>query len=225
MFLAIRRSRPKPQPALRCEVKPGIEILESRQSPSALQQSSLLVAPLVEPLALASEAAIDGAPSGPVASTTAVGQQSAAVGAGGDSYSLLAVSAPTSAPTQTGAVANSGGVANGSALQGVGSVNQVDSGPFISAFHASEREGGWWTFTGVVVAQNPWGLTVHFGGLPTLQGQTTDVQANGTFQLTIRLQNGEEGLATAQTTDWQGQDSNVAQDYVHQSNGAAASPR
>ena len=105
---------------------------------------------------------------------------------------------------------------------------RLDSGgarpPEIVDFSASEGEGGWWTFSGRVDAEKrgalkPGGLIVEFGGLPSLEGQTTEVDTNGTFSLTIRLRNAprcEEGIATAQTSDWFGQPSNLAEDYVHQ---------
>jgi hypothetical protein len=192
-------------------VKLGIEVLESRESPSAFQPDSLPVSPFVEPLALA-PAATDPVLQGITVSPAALPQQLVSASAGASAY-------PAS-PFGVSGVANPLGIGNGSTLPfaNPGFYHQQD-GPVITEFHASEGEGGWWTFSGVVVADNPWGLTVRFGGLSSLQGQTTDVQGDGTFQLTIRLQNGEEGLATAQTTDWQGRDSNLAQDYVHQSNG------
>jgi hypothetical protein len=72
----------------------------------------------------------------------------------------------------------------------------------------------------VVVADHPEDLVVGFGGIPSLDGQATGVESDGSFCLTIRLQNDEEGMATAQTTGLDGQPSNIAEYYVHQSNGA-----
>ena len=59
-------------------------------------------------------------------------------------------------------------------------------------------------------------MTVTFGGLPTLVGTTVNTAADGSFTLTIKLQDGENGTATAQTTDVWGQASNVAMACVHQ---------
>lgn len=81
--------------------------------------------------------------------------------------------------------------------------------------YAQEGEDGVWTFTGRVEADSPGGLPVFFGGLPTLVGETAEVDEDGNFSLTIRLGECEGGLVTAQTIDWNGLRSNVAEDYVH----------
>lgn len=89
--------------------------------------------------------------------------------------------------------------------------------PTISNFSARRLYGNCWTFSGTVSDECAEGLIVHFGGLPSLEGKTAVVGADGTFSLTIDLQPGEEGTATAQTTDWWGQDSNEAWCLVHPS--------
>jgi hypothetical protein len=93
--------------------------------------------------------------------------------------------------------------------------------PVITDFGASEGPNGIWTFSGVVVAADPSNLMVRFGGLPTLEGQTIETNPDGTFQFSIRLRTGEDGMVTAQTTDSEGQDSNIAEVYIHQTNGFA----
>ena len=50
--------------------------------------------------------------------------------------------------------------------------------------------------------------------LPSLNGKTATVGADGWFYLTITLQANEQGSACAQTTDWWGLTSNVAQSTV-----------
>lgn len=93
--------------------------------------------------------------------------------------------------------------------------------PVIVEFSASEGPDGWWTFEGRVEAPSPRGLTVYFGGLPSLEGQTAPVDEDGGFRLTIQLQRTpvcEGGVATAQTEGWDGQLSNVIEDYVRQTN-------
>jgi hypothetical protein len=74
--------------------------------------------------------------------------------------------------------------------------------------------GELYQFTGTVVGGNVAGLTVQFGGLPSIAGHTATVQANGTFSMFEILQPGERGIAWAQVTDQQGQKSNLAMDLV-----------
>jgi hypothetical protein len=86
---------------------------------------------------------------------------------------------------------------------------ETSSPPVISGFQAT-HSGNYWTFSGTVIDQNPAGLTVTFGGLPSLQGRVATTNGSGSFSLTVQLQPGEGGTATAQTTDWAGQQSNLA---------------
>jgi streptogramin lyase len=81
--------------------------------------------------------------------------------------------------------------------------------PVITNFAATAEGSNIWTFSGTVTDQTPAGMVVTFGGLPSLVGQTAIVQANGTFELTVSLQAGEEGTATAQTIDAWGLVSNT----------------
>jgi hypothetical protein len=76
-------------------------------------------------------------------------------------------------------------------------------------FGAIEEARDVWTFRGRVTGGNVAGLTVQLGGLPSLRGRTAVVGPDGWFYLTVRLQPGEDGMATAQTTD-----SNVARTIV-----------
>lgn len=86
--------------------------------------------------------------------------------------------------------------------------------PRIIEFIGVEEGPNVWTFQGQVVGDNAAGLVVQFGGIPSLEGQTATTDANGFFQLTVRLNPGEDGTATAQTTDRWGQSSNVARTLV-----------
>lgn len=81
-------------------------------------------------------------------------------------------------------------------------VTVTSDSPRITEFYATQIGGTIWRFYGTV--QDEWtsGLTIHFGGLATLEGQTATVNADGTFSLSIELSQGEEGSVTAQTTDW-----------------------
>jgi hypothetical protein len=84
------------------------------------------------------------------------------------------------------------------------------SAPVISNFTATQGSNNVWTFTGLVTDDSPAGLTVNFGGLPSLQDKTATVGADGRFSLTVALAQGESGEATAQVTDWWGLTSNLA---------------
>jgi hypothetical protein len=115
------------------------------------------------------------------------------------------------------ATANSLGTVRAAAVDGQGYVSalasaQISSSPStITNFTAVHAFGTTWIFQGTVTCPSgASGLIVDFGGLPSLNGQTTTVNSNGTFSLSMTLASGESGLATAQTTDWWGQESNVA---------------
>jgi hypothetical protein len=84
--------------------------------------------------------------------------------------------------------------------------------PTISNFAVSEGGNAIFTFSGTVSAMTPNGLTVTFGGIPALLRQTATVGSDGSFQLLVHLQadGSDNGMATAQTTDWWGQLSNQA---------------
>ena len=86
--------------------------------------------------------------------------------------------------------------------------------PVIETFSATQSDGNTWIFAGTVVAPNVQGLTISFGGLASLAGQTATVAANGTFTLVQALGLDEYGTATAQTTDLNGQNSNLASAIV-----------
>jgi hypothetical protein len=87
--------------------------------------------------------------------------------------------------------------------------------PTISSFGGSQGPNNTWIFTGEVSDPSPAGLVITFGGIPELQGKTATVEADGSFSITVTLQPGETGTATAQTTDWWGLESNVATYYVN----------
>jgi hypothetical protein len=76
--------------------------------------------------------------------------------------------------------------------------------PWITNFQGTRGLGNWWTFTGQVSDESATGLTVQFGGLASLQTQSATVNDQGTFEETVQLKPGEQGTATAQTTDWWG---------------------
>ena len=73
-----------------------------------------------------------------------------------------------------------------------------------------------WTFEGEITAPSPKGETVQFGGIPSLANKTATVDSSGWFVLTVQLQAGESGTAWAEATDCWGQTSNLATDWVSQ---------
>ena len=85
--------------------------------------------------------------------------------------------------------------------------------PEISDFLATESTPGMWTFTGRVSDdESVHGLLVHFGGV--LEGESTMVREDGTFELIILLDPNTVGIATAVVTDWDGITSETAECVV-----------
>ncbi len=93
-------------------------------------------------------------------------------------------------------------------------VTLCSNAPTIVEFSATYLTGTLWSFSGRVSDESPPGLTVQLGGLTSLAGKTATVGADGRFSLTVALQVGESGLATALTTDWWGLESEMATAYV-----------
>lgn len=89
----------------------------------------------------------------------------------------------------------------------------VGVAPRIINFSAVEIGPGWYQFTGQVVdSATVGGLTIDFGGVPSLEPAEATTQSDGTFSLTIRVQTdgSDHGTVTAQTTSG-GLTSNLAQ--------------
>jgi large repetitive protein len=83
--------------------------------------------------------------------------------------------------------------------------------PSITSFTATCLGGNLWTLSGTVTDQtSPAGLSVQFGGLSGVTGQTATVGANGAFSLTVQIPSGVSGTVTAEATDWWGLQSNTA---------------
>ena len=84
--------------------------------------------------------------------------------------------------------------------------------PVIDQFSAAEIDHGLYLFTGHVTATPAGGLTVNFGGVPSLQGQSTTTNADGTFSIavTVKTDGSDHGTVWAQAIDAKGQVSNVA---------------
>ncbi len=196
--------------------RPWLELLEERGAPSGLLSDGFLNTPLGEPLPWL----YDGTPV-QVAALPAAANEDAEAGGAWDQGFLLAAfdagaagsraSSQTEPPLFGPPEGPAAGLVRGTA----------SSRATIVVFHAREDGDGWWTFDGVVDDESPRGLIVRFGGLPSLEGQVAEVADDGTFSVQIQLQRTpvcEEGRVTAQTTDWHGNPSNVAEAYVRQTN-------
>lgn len=81
--------------------------------------------------------------------------------------------------------------------------------PVIENFTAIHGAGNVWTFQGRVVDESAAGLTVYFGGLGSLMGQSVTVDTDGTFTFTRTLDPMMDlgHTATAIVTDWWGLES------------------
>jgi hypothetical protein len=101
----------------------------------------------------------------------------------------------------------------GSAVMVIGD-NDTNAAPQISNFAATHLGGGLYRFTGQVTDdQSAAGRTVTFGGVPTMQGQSTTTASNGTFIFEIQLNTdgSDTGPVTAYVTDIWGLTSDTVQ--------------
>lgn len=89
--------------------------------------------------------------------------------------------------------------------------------PQIVDFAPEDLGGGLFRFTGRVIDESPAGLTVSFGGIPSMSGQSITTASDGTFTITVQLQTdgSDVGNVTASTLDPQGLASNVPLVYVN----------
>lgn len=93
----------------------------------------------------------------------------------------------------------------------------TDLAPQIVDFAAQETMPGLFLFSGRVIDESPGGLIVTFGGGPaSMQGQSVEVESDGTFALLVQLlTNGDDsGTVEATTVDDVQQTSNTAYAYV-----------
>ncbi|MDB5313631.1 MAG: hypothetical protein JWO38_7833 [Gemmataceae bacterium] len=90
------------------------------------------------------------------------------------------------------------------------------AGPTIVNFSGVQTSPGWYMFTGTVKDSAPGGLTVTFGGVPSLQGKTVVTASDGSFSLLVQVKTdgSDAGTVTAVTTDSFGFRSNVATCYI-----------
>jgi hypothetical protein len=86
--------------------------------------------------------------------------------------------------------------------------------PNITNFQAIDEGNGEWEFKGTVSGTpDPQGLTINFSGFAAVNGLSTTVLSDGTFDVVFDLGNAT-GFVTASTTDWWGQASNQPEDFI-----------
>jgi hypothetical protein len=79
-------------------------------------------------------------------------------------------------------------------------------------WQAVRGAGNLWTISGTCMTDGHYPTAVVFGGLTSVTGQSTAVQVDGTFKLTVMLANGESGFASMQAIDTDGRVSEI--EYV-----------
>jgi hypothetical protein len=86
--------------------------------------------------------------------------------------------------------------------------------PEITAFCAAAQGHGFYIFSGTVKDANPAGVVVRFGGIPSMEGESTTCDADGNFSIAVVLKtDGTDcGAVTAIATDSLGLQSN--EDWV-----------
>src|SRR5262245_46005439 len=93
------------------------------------------------------------------------------------------------------------------------------SPPVIDQLGYVEGPGNSFVIRGHVSCADPEGLIVSFGGqVAAVEGLTAVVGPDGWFEIEVTITPGDNGTISAQTTDWWGQESNVATDQLNHSN-------
>jgi hypothetical protein len=102
----------------------------------------------------------------------------------------------------------------GGLASNIAQVTVTNEAPRIVQFEALFVVGNIWSIRGRVEDESPAGLIITFGGLPSLNGRTAVVQADGTFYVSWEINANESGAVTGVVTDWWGLQGN-AYDIVH----------
>jgi hypothetical protein len=100
--------------------------------------------------------------------------------------------------------------------QGAAIIASSDNAPTIEGFSVLQTSEEYWTISGSVsdLDEDPAGFVVRFGGVLSSFNLTATVQSDGTFSLVANLTGIASGNATAQTTDSDGLNSNLATYFV-----------
>ena len=190
--------------------RPRFDALESRDCPTGLPPmiSTFMVMPAGPMLYSLSGMVMDEAPAGLSVNFTGVYVGSTMT----DSMGHFSVNVT---PSQLGSI--TAGVTDNQGLAAMPVQRSCSSLAPTITLTGQRVACNQWTFSGLVLDEYAPGLTVSFGGLASLAGKTATVAANGTFSLTVDLAEGEEGTALAETMDWWGHHSNVAQYMIQPS--------
>jgi hypothetical protein len=195
MWIFRRTQRP---PATQLRARLGLEALDLRLPPSSILDPT---ADALTPVAPSTDTAALVAPDGTQTTTSTA-----------DPSNTTVPQAPPAQSTTTVSGSTDGSTGSPSAPT-AGQIPAPAPNPTIGNFQGVKVAGALWQFTGDVVAPAPGGLTVTFGGEPeSLQGVTTPTDANGHFDMSMVMNTdgSDNGLASAQTTDADGHDSNLA---------------
>jgi len=85
-----------------------------------------------------------------------------------------------------------------------------NAAPNIINFYGSHSSGTTWTFYGQVADESPGTCVVKLGGPSALQGRTVQVNTDGTFSITVEIPEECTWVATAKATDMYGLESDLA---------------
>lgn len=189
--------------SLRPAYRPSMEALEDRNCPTGMTPTiNFMVATAGPMLYTLSGSVMDEAPAGLSVDFTGVYTGSAMTDANG-SFSVNVT------PSRLGTI--TANVTDNEGLSATPVQRSVTSAAPTITLSASRQVANLWVFSGTVTDEYAADLLVRFGNLPSLEGKTATVAANGTYSLTVELAQGEEGTACAQLTDWWGLGSNVAE--------------
>lgn len=181
-------------------IRPCLEQLETRDCPSAAVITSLSAVSTNGQTVQISGTVQDESPGGCVVQTTGAASIAIQVNADGTFTATVPVSSVT--------------VVQAKATDPQGLISdpvetKVDLPPQILNFVGTHGTGNYWTFTGKVVDESPLTCHVQLGGVTALQTATVQINADGTFAVTVEMPP-TTWVATAQATDALGQVSNIA---------------
>lgn len=90
----------------------------------------------------------------------------------------------------------------------------VGGSPVISNFSAVGEGNGLWCLSGTVSGAPTQGEVVKFSGIKAVNGQSEEVNSDGTFDFYITVSSGNGGWVYAKAVDWWGDTSPVATAFV-----------
>jgi hypothetical protein len=214
MLRLLSRSPRKSRPAKGGTFRPALERLESRDCPSTISLMMACASPGSHLVTLTGQVTNTPTPGG------------LAVQLGGEVNGTVTTDANGNFTATLPAAAL--GVVTAATADGQSNTAQTtltDPGTQITAFNWMEDPGNLYVFTGRV-GRGYQGETVNLGGLQSLQGKSTTVDANGNFTYTVQLDGtiDDTGNASAQAVDVWGVNSNLALVWVIETNLGPASP-